>query len=79
MRSKFPTLVTVRITVFEHMTLCHLLETDKHLEGTSCLQFQSRICRQQCRVRNVSLANTDQFHHWEHFFKPLKLQGQERN
>jgi hypothetical protein len=28
---------------------------------------------------NVSLVNTDQFHHWEHLFKPVKLQGQERN
>ena len=43
MRSEVPTLVTVRITIFEHMTLCPLLETDKHFEGTSCLQFQSRI------------------------------------
>jgi hypothetical protein len=47
MRSEVPTLITVRITIFEHMTLCHLLETDKRFEGTSCLQFQNIICRQQ--------------------------------
>jgi len=28
------------------MTSCRLLETDKHFDGTSCLQFPSRICRQ---------------------------------
>jgi len=47
MRSEVPTLVTVRITIFEYMIPCRLLETDKHFNGTSCLQFQSRICRQQ--------------------------------
>jgi hypothetical protein len=47
MRSGVPTPVIVRITIFEHMPSCHLPKTDKHFEGTSCLQFQSRICRQQ--------------------------------
>jgi hypothetical protein len=47
MRSEVPTLVIVRITIFEHMTSCHLLETDKHFEGNNCLQFQNRICREQ--------------------------------
>jgi hypothetical protein len=47
MRSEAPTLVIVRITIFGHMTSCHLLEIDKRFEGNNCLQFQSRICRQQ--------------------------------
>jgi len=47
MRSQIPTVLTVRITIFQHMTSCHLLDTDKHFQGTSCLQFQNRICRQQ--------------------------------
>jgi len=47
MRSEVPTLVIVRITIFEHMASCHLLEADKCFEETSCLKFQSRICRQQ--------------------------------
>jgi len=34
MRSEVP---TVRIVIFEHMISCHLLLTDKHFEGTSCL------------------------------------------
>jgi len=38
MRCEVPTLVIVRITIFEHMTSCHLVESDKHLEGTRCLQ-----------------------------------------
>jgi hypothetical protein len=44
--TEVPTLVSVRVTIFEHMTLCCLLETDRHFEGTNCQQFQSRICRQ---------------------------------
>jgi hypothetical protein len=44
MRSEVPTLVTVRITIFEHMTSCHLLEEPAvsiftvEYAGTSFLQ-----------------------------------------
>ena len=40
MRSEVPTLVIVRITIFEHMASCHLLEADKCFEETSCLSFR---------------------------------------
>jgi len=47
MGSGVPTVLTVRIIIFQHMTSCYLLDTDKHFQGTSCLQFQKRICRKQ--------------------------------
>jgi len=72
MRSEVPTLVTIRITIFEHMTSCHLLETDKHFEGTGCLQFQSRICRQQFSP-NVLLLYRPLLVQSRHVFHSLRL------
>ena len=62
MRSEVPTLVTVRITIFEHMSPCHLLETNKHFEGTGCLQFQSRISRQQFSPNVLLVQSRRVFH-----------------
>jgi len=39
MRSEVPTAVTVRFTIFEHMTLCHLLETDSILMELAVFSF----------------------------------------
>jgi len=39
MRSEVPTAETVRFTIFEHMTLCHLLETDSILMELAVFSF----------------------------------------
>jgi len=39
MRSDVPTAVTARITICQHMTLCHLLETDSILREPAVCSF----------------------------------------
>jgi hypothetical protein len=73
MRSDVPTAVTVRITIFQHMTLCHLLETDSILRepafsftveytGSNFLQNVGKSVPQHMAWRHITEEGTFQIY-----------------